>query len=321
MPDKNRLGALDALRGLAALWVALYHFCVNWQSEYQFPSAGLLTWLAEYGYLAVYLFFVISGFVIPFSLDRSKYQLGDYGRFLLKRVIRLHPLFLVSVGVCAWFMTLPNGWSDLWPHFFYLNDILGRNWYLDIFWTLALEIQYALAIPLLFPLLIHTKRWVRYGTLLAFLIPALVWKSPVWFTHYAGFYALGILAFWKFSGRESWPVVLAGIVLCSFTILESHGTKHLTMGLVATAVIFFGRSSNRILSWLAKVSYPFYLLHIMVGHQILMAAVAKERNVWWDSLWILAAIGASLIVAEILHRFVEVPSQRWAAAIKYRKRQ
>ena len=317
--ETNRLGALDALRGLAAVWVAMYHFSYNWQSEYQFPTAGLLTWVAQYGYLAVQLFFVISGFVIPFSLDRSNFQISQYGRFLTKRVFRLHPLYLINVAVCSFIMTLPAGWSDVWPHFFYLNDVMGRNWYLQIYWTLALEIQYAFAIPLIFPLLIHSSKPVRWITLATFLATSLLVKSSVWFTHYAGFYALGMLVFWKFTKRENWIGLLLGIAACTYVILETHGTKHLTLGLVTVAVILFGRGGGRFFTWLAEVSYAMYLFHILIGHRILAYAVTQPRNVWLDTGWVLIAIGVSLAAAWLIHKFIEMPIQRVTSKFLARK--
>lgn len=319
--ETNRLGALDALRGLAAVWVAMYHFSYNWQSEYWFPTAGLLTWVAQYGYLAVQLFFVISGFVIPFSLDRSKYQSSpsQYGRFLTKRIFRLHPLFLINVAFCSLIMTLPAGWSDLWPHFFYLNDVMGRNWYLQIYWTLALEIQYALAIPLIFPLLIHPRKWVRWATLAAFLSTALLVKSSVWFPHYAGFYALGMLVFWKFTKRENWIGLLLGLAACTYIILQTHGTTHLTLGLVTVAVILIGRGGGRFFTWLAEISYAMYLFHILVGHRILAHAVKQPRHLWADTGWVLLAIAASLAAAWVIHRFIEMPIHRLTSSLLARK--
>ena len=84
-PDQ-RIGVINALRGFAATWVAWGHF------------AGVQGhWLrvsGTYGYLGVHIFFVISGFVIPWSLYRAAYVLRDYPRFLLKRNVRLYPPYV-----------------------------------------------------------------------------------------------------------------------------------------------------------------------------------------------------------------------------------
>src|SRR5271166_6626421 len=90
--DPNqRIGVINALRAFAALFVAWGHFVAG-QGKY-------LSLSGKYGYLGVHIFFVISGFVIPWSLYRGKYVLRDYPRFLLKRNVRLYPPYLASIAV------------------------------------------------------------------------------------------------------------------------------------------------------------------------------------------------------------------------------
>src|SRR5271169_6119933 len=87
----QRIGVINALRALAALFVAWGHFVAG-QGKYLSPSG-------KYGYLGVHIFFVISGFVIPWSLYRTHYVLRDYPRFLLKRNVRLYPPYLASIAI------------------------------------------------------------------------------------------------------------------------------------------------------------------------------------------------------------------------------
>ncbi len=92
IPDsKQRIGVINALRAFAALAVAWGHFVAG-QGKYLGLSG-------KFGYLGVDIFFVISGFVIPWSLYRSRYVLRDYPRFLLKRNVRLYPPYLASIAI------------------------------------------------------------------------------------------------------------------------------------------------------------------------------------------------------------------------------
>lgn len=58
-----------------------------------------LSWSGRNGYTGVYISFVISGFIIPYSLHRGGYTLRNFGRFLIKRGIRLYPPYLISIPV------------------------------------------------------------------------------------------------------------------------------------------------------------------------------------------------------------------------------
>ncbi len=307
-----RLGGIEVLRIVAALWVALYHFTTTNQSAQHFPTVGWLTWLGASGHLAVHLFFVISGFVIPYSLARSGYVLCGYFRFVRKRIWRLHPLYLINVLFCASMIRLPGGWSDAWPHFFYLNDILARPWYLAIYWTLALEMQYGLVIALLFPLLAHARAEVRWITLGAFLGSSLLGISKTWFPYYAGFYGLGMVVFWKHTGRIGWPGLMLGLAACLYVQQDHFGSAHMLCGGVAVALILWGNFTLPCGQWLADSSYAFYLFHPAVGQLGMMATVALwTRSGWTDSLSVLLTIAASAALAWFIHRRIELPLARW----------
>src|ERR1700761_6863297 len=91
---EKRLPTLDALRGLAALSVMWFHF-----TKHMIPSigTGVVYTSGRYGWLGVEVFFVISGFVIPYAMHRAGYTISCYGKFLLKRITRLDPPYLLSI--------------------------------------------------------------------------------------------------------------------------------------------------------------------------------------------------------------------------------
>ena len=84
MRERNQ--TVDALRALAALWVCLFHFTAA-------------TGIGAYGYLGVTIFFVISGFIVPYSMMRGGYTIAAWPTFMLKRLVRLEPPYLVSIGL------------------------------------------------------------------------------------------------------------------------------------------------------------------------------------------------------------------------------
>jgi len=93
MPHARMLPSLTPLRGLAAVWVVIYHYNI-WA-----PNAHLdaLSPIVNKGYLAVDLFFMVSGFVMSHVYHRAFLRdlPGNYFRFIGARIARLYPLHLL----------------------------------------------------------------------------------------------------------------------------------------------------------------------------------------------------------------------------------
>ena len=89
--SRPRYELLDGLRGIAAFVVIWYHFGEGFATS---PVDQMI----NHGYLAVDFFFVLSGFVLGYAYD-NRWKNGSMtaGRFMLRRVIRLHPMVILSV--------------------------------------------------------------------------------------------------------------------------------------------------------------------------------------------------------------------------------
>lgn len=79
--DRHYLASLDVLRGTAALSVCLFHFTSG--NRAYLPSDDPVRTVGSFGWLGVEVFFTISGFVIPYSLDQRSYHLRDAPSFLM----------------------------------------------------------------------------------------------------------------------------------------------------------------------------------------------------------------------------------------------
>src|SRR5690348_14024640 len=89
----EQLSSLTPLRGIAALWVVLFHFC--WYLPAIHPER--YTGIVYKGYLAVDLFFVLSGFVITHVYKEGfarRVTVWRYRDFLKARVARIYPLHI-----------------------------------------------------------------------------------------------------------------------------------------------------------------------------------------------------------------------------------
>lgn len=103
---RPRYELLDGLRGIAAMLVIWYHFFEGFATS---PTDQVI----NHGYLAVDFFFVLSGFVIGYAYHNRWKSGMTAGRFMLRRVIRLHPMVVLSVilGAVAWLVQGSVKWD------------------------------------------------------------------------------------------------------------------------------------------------------------------------------------------------------------------
>lgn len=145
----RRLGWLDALRGIAVLFVVFEHLSFT---ELTAVRAVITPWFSP-GLYGVMVFFMVSGYIVPSSLERR----GSVRRFWVSRVFRLYPLFLVAVLikiVLASFYLATNTVSDVGAsavaHVLMLQDLLGVTNLINVLWTLSFEMAFYLLLTFLF---------------------------------------------------------------------------------------------------------------------------------------------------------------------------
>ena len=155
----NRISILDGLRVFAILIVIIGHYLHN----YDLHGNQFLEFVRSYGYFGVPFFFVISGFVILYSLGATK----SYTDFLKKRYIRLAPGMLIcSVITFSFFkfiytgddftnsksfanLLIANTFID--PHVFNLPSGSLKYYYIDgSYWSLWVEVCFYLLIGFLY---------------------------------------------------------------------------------------------------------------------------------------------------------------------------
>jgi peptidoglycan/LPS O-acetylase OafA/YrhL len=337
----SRLYTIDALRGLAALSVCWFHFTYD---SGKFLPDGFLKSSGEFGQLGVEIFFVISGFVIPYALHRGGYQildynrfvlkrvirLSDYGTFILKRIVRLEPPYLCAILFAIGIQYAIPGYGvapfhflivQVFLHLGYVNEFFGYPWLIGVFWTLGIEMQYYLLVGLLFPVIAHKSLIVRiccFGCLASLAFIDEIGLIFDWLF----LFMLGMAAFQFRVGicqrREyfAWMVVIglgAWYVNGSTVAITAIATA-LLLGLVETGaknpLLFFGR-----------ISYSLYLLHSPIGALVMGLSIPFVHTMSGKCAVLAATLAASIISAWLLYRFVERPAQEWSSRIRYRKKQ
>jgi peptidoglycan/LPS O-acetylase OafA/YrhL len=323
-----RVPLLDALRGLAALAVCWFHLA----SLIPLPD-GLIRALGNQGYLGVHVFFVISGFVMPLSLARAGYSPRSFGRFILRRLVRLDPPYLASILLTVAFGyalaafvrshggKLPvESAGQVLSHLAYATQLSGHSWLSPVYWTLAIEFQFYLVLGLLFPFLQHPRPAVRRLVLGAFALAPWLGAEPgatvFWYLPWFAFgiaachLRQGLVSRWEFS----LTVLALGVSLA--TRIETRELLALTTTALLSAFWQGGVSAG--LHWLGSISYSLYLTHCVSGGAVLVVAKALHPPAWMHLPAVAVAVVVSVLAAAIFHRLVEQPAQQLAARIPAR---
>ncbi|MFF2129010.1 acyltransferase family protein [Streptomyces olivochromogenes] len=154
---RGQVLGLDGLRGLAALYVLLFHCWLLTMPG--FPENSGPAWLGWllYGRLAVVFFLVLSGFSLAISPARNGWHLGGVSRFLRRRAWRILPPYWAALALSlavAWFVVPashfgpPTGTSIL-VYGFVVQDIFTAPTPNGAFWSIGVEAELYLVFPLL----------------------------------------------------------------------------------------------------------------------------------------------------------------------------
>ncbi len=321
----TRLHILDALRGFAAVAVALFHF-TNALAPTVFQQ------ICNQGRLGVDCFFVISGFVIPYSLCRLDYRIREHGlRFLQKRLIRLHIPFLASIIVvvalgklstlAASFQGQPPDYSvvQFLLHPLLLVSICGSEWLQPVYWTLAIELQFYLLIALLMGGLNGAR--ARFLCLLGALLALACLPVPtVWIIRYLPLFVQGLLMLLYHQSKINCGQFALALAVAAVIGVRSLGCPEMLMGtLTAVAISCVRCGLPGWLTWPGTISYSLYLLHVPIGGRVINLAKRYPLETIGAQMLVTGlALIVSLLAAWAFYRWVEMPAQRWSSRLRYR---
>jgi peptidoglycan/LPS O-acetylase OafA/YrhL len=153
------LPAVDHLRGIAALWIVLYHgvHLASYKMQFEQPFAFDHWMVASHplsaivleGHAAVGLFMVLSGFILNYGAWGRQL---DYIGFLRNRLLRIYPLAIFLLAVAAYSVPEQFSWGALLQTLFLGHNLPGAlniPPYTDMFWAISVEFQFYLIFPLL----------------------------------------------------------------------------------------------------------------------------------------------------------------------------
>ena len=331
--EKKKLGylsSLDLLRGLAAVAVCYFHF-THGNPDF-LSKTNILYQSGRYGFLGVDVFFVISGFVIPYAMYRGMYRFKNFGTFLLKRVIRIEPPFLISIILVIalnWLSTLSPyyrgagftiDYTALALHLGYLNAFFEYPWVNDVYWTLAIEFQYYIIIALIFPLLIHSKKYFSFIALGLFGVMGFFITGHNFIFNYGLLFVVGILLFQFQIGYLKNAEFGALLLIALLMIYVKFDNRYLMAALLPYFFILYFNLTSGVSKFLGNISYSLYLVHIPIGGRIINICETLFQSEQIRSVFVFVALAVSIFAAWIFFMLIEKPAMNLAKKIGYSKK-
>ena len=348
---KERFCFVDALRGIAALAVVLFHA----SEGHHIPQliAVLPRWITEivgHGNLGVALFFVVSGFVIAHSIYSNRVTFSFAGRFMLRRSLRLDPPYWAAIILAIGFAflsakivpgkPLPDVTTgQVVAHVLYLQEILGYPEINTVFWTLCLEVQYYLIYVVLLAVTRNnpdapyqgkpTIAVIGAAALLSLLWPTGVIQNGLWPGSFLPFwhsFLLGVVAYWSWRNRTLIPLFIGfTLVIAVSAIFTNNGFS--LVSAMAAICLWCAAVTGQIVkslrwSWLqflGKISYSLYLTHNPItGASFRAGFMLTGDTLVWEAFWWIVSLACCIIFAEAMWRLIEAPSIRLARRNSFR---
>lgn len=343
----QRLDWLDTARGVAALVVVAMHVTEIWApfAQAQHTVANVMikaTHGFNFGVMGVYLFFIVSGFVIPFSAQGQGPNASR--QFLIRRFFRIFPLLWISIPLGAltshWLWNKPFASEDFLLNALLIPNFFGAPFAQGLYWSLQVEILFYAIVFALVYLKIFEKTKIALILLLTTGLAYSIQKTGV-----PADTALGIFLFllimlrmillgWLLrnflmnKNRNLLDTLSLLLVLGYFLIkkpMDAHqifqaggqGFHHLTETVAIILFLVFYRFNlhSKLFLYLGKISYSIYLMHPVVMYSIFYWA-HQPSGEWlkqYDLSWmLLATVGFTLLLSHITWTFIENPSQQFA---------
>jgi peptidoglycan/LPS O-acetylase OafA/YrhL len=328
--------SLMKLRGISCLLVVVYHF-FNLISYH--TGGGPL--IINLGMVGVCIFFSISGYLIPFSLER-------YGvtKFLLKRTLRIFPTAITALFIIIIFYMLFDQESlknfsvgSIALNFLLLAEITKGPFFDGVYWTLTYELLFYVYLALFYFMTRSILLYLILNTLFLFFIKVYFSIYSISASHdflvlsmysFGCFFNIGLLLFIlnkSTNNKIAILLLLANLFLALNSFRQFGSLTVFTLfifELYLIKIIIFPDSNNifyklnslganyrdgtnKLFIFFGTISFPFYLIHNQITIIIFNSMLSFDS--FFLPIIILCFI-FSIFLASLLHKYIELPTAK-----------
>jgi peptidoglycan/LPS O-acetylase OafA/YrhL len=339
----GQLRSLTGLRWVAALLVFVYHVHVI---EYfrEGRASRVIDWMFGAGVTGVSFFFVLSGFVLAWSV-----RPGDRpGTFWLRRVARIYPVHIVTAVAALALLRLQSPDLIPGPAAIIANVVLVHAWFVDkrfnqsldpVSWSLACEVFFYAAFPAVFALLRRAGQRLWWAVAAAsvgavMVVPFFVSRQAM---HYVPIvrlpeFVLGValaclVRAGHLRGPGFRPALLVTVIGYAVASSISGGHRYAACTLLGFAMLITAAATadlertrcvlrHPVMVRLGELSFAFYMVHILVTRVAEFVLPHRPQLPPLPALGASAAVfAASLAAAWMLYEWVERPGRNLIASL------
>lgn len=322
MSQAKRFQGLDVLRGFAAMSVLLYHYTYIYGLRFGYHDQ--LLFKVPLGRIGVQVFFMISGYVIFMTLERTHRGLD----FAVSRLSRLYPAYwaaMLMTTMAVYFSGIPQLQVTIKDFFGNLIMLpIGFEMVDTVYWTLIVELFFYFVMLLLFygRLLNNIKTVLLVWVVMSILFPLLerqyeltrfiIYRKfqAIFIFDYVQLFGLGIILYLRRKSGRFNKLDFAIITIC---LLKQFLVDTYVVGLLILSFVIYiyllvinrlTRLNIKPLIFLGTISYPLYLIHRKIGFALIWHLQNSGLNI---HLAILVTTICILVLATILTFAIEQP--------------
>ncbi len=348
---KPQLNALTGARGIAAWLVVLYHI----RSGFTDAVPTFVIDVFAHGYLAVDLFFILSGFVMWLNYG-AKFAAHGWRAapdFLLRRIARIYPLhFAILLAMIVFATLLQITGRDSNAHYpvseLPLHFLLIQNWgfthdltWNDPAWSISTELGAYLMLPLAAVILVR-RRWpltlilaviaglsISLGLILdargAATIGHGIAQNGLIRCLFEFLIGIGVCMIWQQAGviQHRWLTIGSAVLIPVLAFGWGHRIAAIPAIFAACVYLLAQTSSRRSnpLNWrpivyIGDISYSTYLVHFLAWIVFKMLVVSDPYDV--PAALMMAFLLLNFVLSIALHALVEEPGRKWIQRVAAR---
>ena len=315
---------IDFFRFIVMIWIVLFHYTV--QYNVIVPDNGIsFPWTFDNGgTVGVSLFFMVSGFFMTKALMSNEYGLREYGRFLVRRYLRLWvPYVFACIIIFSWLFILPvegrtvkfatllaNIACIIHPGF---DRVDNAHWFLEDLFI----VQFLLGLVILFCVKKH--RSLIIGIVFTIVMIAQIITPPVLSGLSKELFEvlLGVHLF--LAAKEQKPVAII-LTIIGLIVGAYLSVEFLIGALLFLLLLFLGEKYpppstsyklRNIMQFTGSISFYWYLIHQNIGYSVLYYVLPKGTTCeFWVLVPMLITLLISLPILTIDKRLSKLLSER-----------